>query len=78
MYPLKSKDSLQLIKSLSGILQGGLSNSETIAYRNSKCQSCKYLDQSSQRCKLCGCYVWAKMRVASAECPDKPSRWESS
>ena len=73
---LNSNDGLRLLKSIPGLMKGGLSNSETIAYRNAKCQSCKYLDKSSQRCKLCGCYVWAKMRMSSAECPDKPSRWK--
>ena len=77
MNSLNSKDGLRLIKSLSGLLKEGLSNQETIAHRNAKCQSCEYLDKPSQRCKLCGCYVWAKMRMSAAECPDKPSRWEN-
>jgi hypothetical protein len=76
MNPISSKDGLRLIKSLPNLLREGLSNQETIAHRNAKCQTCEYLDKSSQRCKLCGCYVWAKMRVSAAECPDKPSRWK--
>ena len=52
---------------------GGLSGAQTVAARNAKCQSCEHLERASQRCKLCGCYVWAKMRAAAATCPD--NRW---
>lgn len=67
------------IKSLLGqapsFIAGGLSDSGTISVRNEKCQSCEHLNRQSQRCKLCGCYVWPKMRAAAASCP--ANKWPS-
>ena len=61
------------ISSAPDYILAGLSDADTITARNAKCQSCEHLDLGAQRCTLCGCYVWAKMRAAAATCPD--NRW---
>ena len=39
------------------------------------CHVCEYFDKERNRCKLCGCYLRAKMRLSSDKnlCPD--GRW---
>lgn len=39
------------------------------------CAECTHYDASQRRCRLCGCRLNLKARIASQHCPDKPSRW---
>lgn len=39
------------------------------AQRMEICYNCQDLDKSAVRCKLCGCYMNAKIRFDAAKCP---------
>jgi len=41
--------------------------------REGTCLKCKYNDFNT--CRICSCYIAAKIRLSSEECPDKPPRW---
>lgn len=47
------------------------------ADRLGACAPCEHLDPDSQRCKVCGCFVGAKVWLATAQCPDTPPRWKA-
>lgn len=38
--------------------------------RLQKCNTCKYYEKKQKRCKLCGCFMEAKVKFASSSCPD--------
>jgi hypothetical protein len=46
-----------------------LADKTLISYRQSVCNSCEHLDKKFNRCKICGCFMWAKTRVVSMTCP---------
>ena len=46
-----------------------LADKTLVAYRQSVCDSCEHLDKKFNRCKICGCFMWAKTRVLSMNCP---------
>ena len=42
------------------------------------CKSCnKYLSLLGN-CKICGCFMKVKARLASMECADKPKKWQKT
>ena len=43
--------------------------------RLDKCNVCEYYVKKTKRCKLCGCFMEHKSRMAAAVCPD--DRWPS-
>lgn len=56
--------------------------------RRDACRQCPHATRNPERlnrttrglttlskCKLCGCLIGAKTRLASERCPDKPARW---
>lgn len=47
-----------------------------LKHRESVCDACKYNDFGTT-CRLCKCYIPAKVYVASEVCPDNPPRWKS-
>ena len=51
------------------MMKGGMANTATTAQRIRICHHCEHYDKGQQRCKLCGCFVRMKARVALAECP---------
>jgi hypothetical protein len=56
---------------------GGASD-ETIKARTAICNACPKAQLAAgamQRCTLCGCATWAKVRNAGEQCPDTPPRW---
>ncbi len=38
-------------------------------YRQSVCDSCEHLDKKLNRCRQCGCFMWAKTKLLSMNCP---------
>lgn len=38
-------------------------------YRQSVCNSCQHLDKRFNRCNQCGCFMWAKTKIADMNCP---------
>jgi hypothetical protein len=50
-----------------------LADAETLASRQSVCQSCEQWDaaglRGTGRCRKCGCSTQAKLRMASEKCP---------
>lgn len=72
---------LKLITGVSNsILQafkGGLVSEQIAVQRLEHCLSCKHFQLIQQRCLICGCFMSTKVRIALAECPDKPPRWSA-
>lgn len=48
-----------------------LATAEVEESRLEKCFSCEFLDEESEQCKICTCFVRAKAMVAVARCPKK-------
>lgn len=46
-----------------------LADKTLVVYRQSVCNSCEHLDKNFNRCKVCGCFMWAKTRVVTMNCP---------
>jgi len=46
---------------------------ETAKARLDTCSACPHLRPFIKQCALCGCFVYAKVRLAQAQCPD--NRW---
>lgn len=46
-----------------------LADKTLVEYRQSVCNSCEHLDKKFNRCKVCGCFMWAKTRVSTMNCP---------
>jgi len=50
-----------------------LADTETLASRQSICQTCEQWDAAGMRgtgrCRKCGCSTWAKLRMAAEKCP---------
>ena len=46
-----------------------LTNNKEQEERLSICKSCKYYDEKVIRCTQCGCFLEAKVKVASQYCP---------
>ena len=42
---------------------------ELRAQRLTICAGCEHLRQSIDQCKLCGCFMQIKTRIAAAKCP---------
>lgn len=43
--------------------------------RQDVCYKCPHIDDSFDQCKLCTCFIVAKVSLATESCPDKPARW---
>jgi len=43
--------------------------------RSAACRSCN--KNESGKCKLCGCWVRWKVKIASESCPETPPRWNA-
>lgn len=52
---------------------GSLASEEEKARRLGICQACE--NYAAGRCRLCGCFLSAKVASASEHCPDTPPRW---
>lgn len=48
-----------------------LADAATEEARLEKCLPCEFLDQESEQCTVCACFVRAKAMVAVARCPKK-------
>jgi hypothetical protein len=46
---------------------------ETQQSRMETCEKCPHLTVATKRCKLCGCFVAAKVMFKTAKCP--ANRW---
>lgn len=42
---------------------------EVAVWRYSKCLSCDQLNKENKTCKICGCFMQAKVRATDATCP---------
>jgi hypothetical protein len=51
----------------------GFVPADVAAARLAICQTCPNLAKG--RCRLCGCFMAAKVRLAAESCPDAPPRW---
>lgn len=51
-----------------------LAPKSVVAYREAKCRVCRYKEWGQCR-KCAGCFIGAKVLVASEQCPDSPPRW---
>ena len=64
-----------LVRSAGSFARSGfaLADAETLATRESVCQTCPQWDAAGMRgtgrCKKCGCSTWAKLRIANEKCP---------
>ena len=45
----------------------------TTSERLEICKQCEHFEPVLQRCKLCGCLMYIKVRFPQAKCPD--GRW---
>jgi hypothetical protein len=74
-----SKKILDIIKggidTTNKLISDGLASKEVSDYRYKICTSCPYFNKKFGTCYLCGCFMIAKTKVATASCPDTPSRW---
>lgn len=70
---------LKLIKGVAGSIwqtyQGGFVPERVAVGRLEHCLTCKHFHLIKRQCQICGCLMPAKVRIALAECPDKPPRW---
>jgi hypothetical protein len=46
-----------------------LADDETTVIRIQTCQACPHLDQESDQCSICTCFIWAKARLNLERCP---------
>jgi hypothetical protein len=51
----------------------GFVPADVAAARLAICETCPNLAKG--RCRLCGCFMAAKVRLAAESCPDAPPRW---
>lgn len=77
--PSPAKMVLSAAKAVAGWVQAGvpIASDEEVARRRACCLACEHWDglalRGTGRCKLCGCSTWAKIRLATEECPE--GRW---
>lgn len=71
-----------IITSVIGIARAltgtGGASQEMIDQRTAICMTCDNVEAVAgvmNRCKLCGCSTWAKIRNADEHCPDIPPKW---
>jgi hypothetical protein len=70
-----------LIKSIANYSLSGFKavSNFTLNERLNTCKSCEYWDSSGFRntgkCNKCGCSTWAKLRMATEQCPIE--KWKS-
>jgi hypothetical protein len=57
-------------------IAGGYASTQVATDRYQTCLGCEHFMRKQSRCSLCGCFMRAKVKIALAECPAKPSRWE--
>ncbi len=58
-----------------GIKKALIYDEDIINKRWDLCKDCEFLLFKSN-CKKCGCFMKAKVRVASASCPLNPPKWD--
>ena len=46
-----------------------VTKSESVKFRLKKCAGCEYASKNYTWCGLCGCYIKAKVLVATESCP---------
>jgi len=39
------------------------------------CMACEHYRPSTKQCKLCGCFMPAKVLLKGMHCPDTPPKW---
>ncbi len=73
--PSVAEMATSLVRSAGRFARSGfaLADAETLASRQSVCQSCEQWDaaglRGTGRCRKCGCSTQAKLRMASEKCP---------
>ena len=40
------------------------------------CEECEFYKASLKQCKICGCFMPAKVLLPFAKCPADPPKWE--
>lgn len=70
-YPSLLQQANNVVTAAARFAQSGFKTASrmTIEARLAVCQVCESLDAPHGRCFECGCYVGAKTRMASEECP---------
>ena len=78
----KAKEILQRVfKTAEGFTRNGfpIVDNEILSLRESICKSCDEWDATALngtgRCRICKCSTWAKLRMATEECP--LGKWQS-
>lgn len=54
-------------KGITNAIKGGLAPDDTIKQRLDTCSTCEHY--TGTNCKLCGCYMKIKTRIALEKCP---------
>lgn len=52
-----------------------LADDAEVERRLAICSTCEFFDAGPQRCRICGCYLGGKARVAAEHCPLDPPLW---
>lgn len=39
------------------------------------CLECEHFRPGTKTCKICGCFMPAKVLIRGAHCPDNPPKW---
>lgn len=73
--PTILEKAVNFTKSMVGFAKSGFkfAPEEVIKERLNICGQCPNYDNGS--CRLCGCTLQAKVRIATSVCPDNPPRW---
>lgn len=74
-YPSLAQEAKNIISSAKRVAQNISSGQQVLATneeynrRNNICQTCPLYDLKQNRCSKCGCYLKAKLRLATEHCP---------
>ena len=76
-YPSLAAQANSALRSATGFVASGLAvaSHEEQSRRLSICHACEHYDAERGRCRICGCYLAWKAKIASEHCPDSPPRW---
>jgi hypothetical protein len=77
LYPPLQQQAANLARSLwdwavSGF---GMADEDEVARRRSICAACPEWVPADRRCRICGCFMEAKIRLKMAHCPLPEPRW---
>ena len=76
-YPPAADQAANLARSLWDWATSGLrmASDAEVDRRREICAACPEWDVAARRCRKCGCYTEAKIRMRTEHCPLDPPRW---